>query len=275
MSEHIENKVAYVGLESDPLITKSEFPYFFLQMCDSDELDKFSEILTLLRRSIILVSNTIEADKAFKRISPLLKPVPTSTIKRSLDKHFVAPDPEADTYFQYAPAIASIKQELNGVPDMLGRESFKDFVVRKLGQERTLPHVFSHIINDVAEGFTKEREANLINKLFDLWDADNSGELEAKEIDDVFRLDFVYEGYMIAKHTQVRKQNREGTLNIEKKQSEAKKVNDTGDHSKDKTKMRRVHACTETDWGKRRYYVDNETNFLYIKELCRGFGEGA
>ena len=75
-------------------------------MCDSDELEKFSEILTLLRRSIILVSNTIEADKAFKRISPLLKPLPTSTIKRSLAEHFVAPDPEADTYFQYAPAIA-------------------------------------------------------------------------------------------------------------------------------------------------------------------------
>ena len=95
------------------------------------------------------------------------------------------------------------------MPDILGRESFKDFVVRKLGQERTLPHVFSHIINDVVEGFTKEREANLINKLFDLWDADNSGELEAKEIDDVLlRLDYVYDMLYDAKHTQVRKQNR-------------------------------------------------------------------
>ena len=247
-------------------------------MCDSDELEKFSEILTLLRRSIILVSNTIEADKAFKRISPLLKPLPTSTIKRSLDEHFVAPDPEADTYFQYAPAIAGIKQDLSGVPDILGRESFKDFVVRKLGQERTLPHVFSHIINDVAEGFTKEREANLINKLFDLWDADNSGELEAKEIDDVLlRLDFVYDMlYDSETYASPGKQNREGTLNIEKKQSEAKKVNDTGDHSKDKTKMRRASMLALKQIGVKgdNTSITKEQFPIYIKELCRGFGEG-
>lgn len=277
LSEHVENKAGYVGLESDPLITKSEFPYFFLQMCDSYELDKFDETLTLLRRSIILVSNTIEADKAFKRISPLLKPLPTSMIKRSLDEHFVAPGPESNTYFQYAPAIASIKQELGGVPDALGRESFKDFIVRKLGQERTLPHIFSHIINDMAEGFTKERETNLVNKLFDLWDADNSGKLEANEIDDVLRrLDYVYDMlYDSETYASPGKQNKEETTPSEKERGE-KIPTDASDHGEDKTKMRRASMLVLKQIGVEgdNISITKEQFPLYIKELCRGFGEG-
>ena len=72
MSEYVDNKLGYKGFESDPLVTKKEFPFFFLHLCDAHELEKFNETLTMLHRSIVIVSNTIEADKAFKRISPIL-----------------------------------------------------------------------------------------------------------------------------------------------------------------------------------------------------------
>ena len=275
MSEYVDNKIGYKGFESDPLVTKKEFPFFFLHLCDAHELEKFNETLTMLHRSIVIVSNTIEADKAFKRISPLQKSLPTSIIKRILKQYFIQPNEEADDYFQYAPAISSINLSLEDVPDSLNRETFKSYIVRQLGNERTLPHIFSEILKKVVDGYTREIEGKLIDKLYTLWDQDSSGYLEAEEIDAVLiRLDFIYDMLYDNETYAVTGDSRNIESHFMEGVDPEGKIINVG---VGKTKMRRASLLALKSLGIKRGIngvLTKEQFPVYIKKLCVSFGEG-
>ena len=262
LTEDVENKTAYEGIDTDPLVTKREFPGFFLQLCDDSELEKFDETLSYLKRSLVLVCNTLVADNAFKRLSPLHKPLDLDFVEACLRKH-VALDEEDG---EQAAAVSAMKLKLENIPPSLDREDFKSYLVRQLGSDRTLPNVFERIVTEMVDAATDEMANGQIEALFAAWDFDGSGAIEHGEIDEVLdRLDNVYD--MLYDDRNWENGGEQG----DKEQDEAQGAGG----GVPKTKMRRASRAAIKAVSEGTGSVLSKENFKeYIKKLSSGFGEG-
>ena len=240
-SEDMDNKINYNGIEVDPLVTKEEFPAFILHFCADTELNLFEGTLRSLKRSVHLVYRTLQADRVFKRLSPLHKPLDKGIISSELDA---------------IPGAAELTMTVDGASEKLDRTGFRSFLIDRLGGEKSTIGQFKEVITAFVDKVTSESSAKAIEKLFNAWDFDNSGALEHFEIEAVMdRLDSVYDMLY---------------------DSDTYAVSAPSNKSS-KTKMRRASKLAlkeasgdSADTNK----ITREQFPKYIEQICTGFGEG-